>query len=61
MSPTPSRALPAGLAPAAQVLQEIAHPKKAAHANGMFLKGVPAMSNSNVLGRLVWRGEQSDH
>jgi len=35
MSPTPSRALPAGLAPAAQVLQEIGHPKKAAHANGM--------------------------
>jgi len=36
MSPTPSRALPAGLDPAARVLQEIGHPKKAAHANGMF-------------------------
>jgi len=36
MSPIPSRALPAGLAPAAQVLQEIGHPKKTAHANGMF-------------------------
>jgi hypothetical protein len=40
VSPTPSRALPAGLEPAAQVLQdkvlrEIGH-KKAAHANGMF-------------------------
>jgi hypothetical protein len=45
MSPTPSRALPAGLESAAQVLQdkvlqdkvlrEIGH-KNAAHANGMF-------------------------
>jgi hypothetical protein len=61
MSPTPPRALPAGLAPAAQVLQEIGHPKKATHANGMFLKGVPTMSNSNILGRLVVYGKQSNH
>jgi hypothetical protein len=60
MSPAPSRALPAGLAPA-QVLQEIGHPKKAAHANGLFLKGVPATSISNILGRLIVHGEQSNH
>jgi hypothetical protein len=61
MSPTPSRALPAGLAVTAQVLQEIGHPKKTRPRKWHVLKGVPTMSNSNILGRLVAYGEQSKH
>jgi len=61
MSPTPSRALPAGLAPAAQVLQEIGHRKKTRPRKWQVLKGVPTMSNSNILGRLVAHGEQFKH
>jgi len=61
MSPTPSRALFAGLAPAAQVLQEIGHPKKTRPRKWHVLKGVPTMSNRNVLGGLIVYGEQSKH
>ena len=53
MSPTPSRALPAGLAPASKVLQEIGRPRKIRPRKWHVSKGVPTISNSNILGRLV--------
>jgi hypothetical protein len=59
MCPTASRVLLAGLAPAAQVLQEIGHPKKTRQRKWHLLKGVSTMSNSNMLGRQVVHGEQS--
>src|SRR6266404_3082949 len=50
-----------GLAPAAQVCRKSAIRRSPRSRKWHVLKGVPTMSNSNILGRLVAHGKQSKH
>jgi hypothetical protein len=53
MSPTPSRALPEGLAPVAQVLLEVGHPNDDAHANGCFERDARALESAWMAQRVL--------